>query len=216
MADCQDFNYKRSEDSRWYYIFLWVYFNVITTWDKLPPFWFYAHFLKRENTANPSQVFPCEKNFTGKTLFSLQGWVCSELSYMLKTGSDKIIYCVLNFWLEYKITNLLGFFDKSEFFSVYTFEKNRPFLRTPVCPLKVRFSDWDKTEPLVGPLSAGPRSGRPLTSEHHHLPISVDFVKWAYGNERFFSLVSILILFTMAIRVVEFSNGGYKIRKVFA
>ena len=24
------------------------------------------------------QFFPCEKNFTGKTLFSLQGWVCCE------------------------------------------------------------------------------------------------------------------------------------------
>ena len=23
------------------------------------------------------QAFPCEKNFTGKTLFSLRGWVCS-------------------------------------------------------------------------------------------------------------------------------------------
>jgi len=24
------------------------------------------------------QVFPCEKKFIGKTLFSLQGWICSE------------------------------------------------------------------------------------------------------------------------------------------
>ena len=25
--------------------------------------------------------FPCEKNFTGKTLFSLQGWVCSVVKF---------------------------------------------------------------------------------------------------------------------------------------
>jgi hypothetical protein len=27
----------------------------------------------------PCVVFPCEKNYTGKTLFSLQEWVCSVL-----------------------------------------------------------------------------------------------------------------------------------------
>ena len=28
------------------------------------------------------KVFPCEKNFTGKALFSLKGWVCSADIYM--------------------------------------------------------------------------------------------------------------------------------------
>ena len=27
------------------------------------------------------QAFPCEKNYTGKTLFSIQGWVCSVMSF---------------------------------------------------------------------------------------------------------------------------------------
>ena len=33
------------------------------------------------------QVFPCEKNFTGKTLFSSQGWQCgskSQLSFQFR------------------------------------------------------------------------------------------------------------------------------------
>jgi hypothetical protein len=33
----------------------------------------------------PCVVFPCEKNYTGKTLFSLQGWVCSVLFFLHKT-----------------------------------------------------------------------------------------------------------------------------------
>ena len=28
-------------------------------------------------STGPEQGFPCEKYYTGKTLFSLQGWVCS-------------------------------------------------------------------------------------------------------------------------------------------
>ena len=30
-------------------------------------------------STGPEQGFPCEKYYTGKTLFSLQGWVCSVL-----------------------------------------------------------------------------------------------------------------------------------------
>ena len=36
------------------------------------------------------QVFPCEKNFTGKTLFSSQGWQCgskSQLSFQFRISN---------------------------------------------------------------------------------------------------------------------------------
>ena len=38
----------------------------------------------------PCVVFPCEKNYTGKTLFSLQGWVCSVDSLNFRTNGTLI------------------------------------------------------------------------------------------------------------------------------
>jgi hypothetical protein len=35
--------------------------------------------------------FPCEKNYTGKTLFSLQGWVCSAVK-LKEEKNDCILF----------------------------------------------------------------------------------------------------------------------------
>ena len=44
------------------------------------------------------QVFPCEKNYTGKTLFSLQGWVCSVWSYCPNIFTRSGVFQIQSFY----------------------------------------------------------------------------------------------------------------------
>jgi hypothetical protein len=62
------------------------------------------------------QVFTCEKNFTGKTLFLLQGWVCSVSLYSYKKSQSKsFIYAKYNSWCrkEFLLTKYVSCINTS-------------------------------------------------------------------------------------------------------
>jgi hypothetical protein len=47
--------------------------------------------LPQVKTCNENRFFSVKKNYTGKTLFSLQGWVCSAVTFHCKTYNTLIL-----------------------------------------------------------------------------------------------------------------------------
>ena len=148
--------------------------------------------------------------------------IISQIFWHFESTFFNVVMNILFVTSNHQTTNLVfpNYFNK--FFSVWAVEKeNKLFigakLRKKTCfgpiwkvcflfqLLKLRKKTWPENirENKIGGLM-------PWTRSSFHRDDVRQYVKIPKGN------YMVLTLHSMAIRVVEFSNGGYKIRKIFA